>query len=507
MFVTGCWPPLSRHSLVWLAEEPAARLAAEHWRRGLPFVLCRRRDGEELSLGFCLPPGTGGKPSRHALAVHAHEIGMVARPPLLGEVMSVLPAWKTLLPLPASGHLRVFGSAMWEYLTHETFLRTDSDLDLLWELRAGDNPAGAIEFFERADALLPGRIDGEISFPGGGEVAWREWASSSPKVVLKSMAEVVLVPRGLLLDRLQAAPRPARSLARAAVEALLEELELYPKPGLVSAHDSGSHADMDYLLMRNSAESLFEFLAEIETNPGDFQDCLKPIGLRAERRMLEVTGGVNTHRGAIFLLGLLVAATARADQPTPAAIRESLLRHYGPALQEHDRTIPHPASHGAAARALDASTGARREAAHGFPAVFATALPHFQTLLADGICRQAAALETLLLLMARTGDSNLLHRGGKAGAAQARAAAAKFLQTGGVRRNGWFQELQRLHADFVENHWSPGGCADLLAAVLFLERVSRYSPRFPSQICGLDPKYPNSNQIPKIILSGANHLK
>jgi triphosphoribosyl-dephospho-CoA synthase len=102
----------------------------------------------------------------------------------------------------------------------------------------------------------------------------------------------------------------AELIADQAVLALLQELAVWPKPGLVSYADSGSHADMDAAMLQASAEALRPFLAELARAGQDGSDMagLRAIGLRAEAAMLAVTGGVNTHRGAIFGLGLLCAA-------------------------------------------------------------------------------------------------------------------------------------------------------------------------------------------------------
>jgi triphosphoribosyl-dephospho-CoA synthetase len=102
----------------------------------------------------------------------------------------------------------------------------------------------------------------------------------------------------------------AELIADRAVLALLHELAAWPKPGLVSHVDSGSHTDMDAAMMQSSAEALRPFFAELAMagQEGADMGCLRTIGLRAESAMLAATGGVNTHRGAIFGLGLLCAA-------------------------------------------------------------------------------------------------------------------------------------------------------------------------------------------------------
>jgi len=103
-------------------------------------------------------------------------------------------------------------------------------------------------------------------------------------------------------------------LAAAAVGALLAELETWPKPGLVSHVDSGSHADMDASTFKASAIAIAPFFGHLAVAgaAGSDMDGLREIGVEAERAMLAATGGVNTHRGAIFGLGLLCAAAGAA---------------------------------------------------------------------------------------------------------------------------------------------------------------------------------------------------
>src|SRR5450830_1577900 len=103
-----------------------------------------------------------------------------------------------------------------------------------------------------------------------------------------------------------------RKMAREAVRSLYQELVLYPKPGLVSLVDNGSHQDMDAATFMRSLFSLrryFLAIAEAGARGAPFS-LLKQLGVQAERRMLSATGGVNTHRGAIFSLGMLCAAVA-----------------------------------------------------------------------------------------------------------------------------------------------------------------------------------------------------
>ena len=253
----------------------------------------------------------------------------------------------------------------------------------------------------------------------------------------------------------------SRRLADLAVGALLDEVELYPKPGLVSPVDTGSHDDMDCVLMRTSAESLrepFSRIAEAAAAGAAFESGLVPLGVEAERRMLDATGGVNTHRGAIFAMGLLVAASARSGLAAgPDSVRAELLETWGPALLRHARS--------------DARVGARWEAAAGYPSLFERALPHYCHRLHEGFAADVAAIETLFLLIASVSDTNLIHRGGSTGAAFARGRARDFLGSGGIARKDWKPRAIGIHAEFVERNLSPGGAADLLAGTLFIHRT------------------------------------
>ena len=268
-------------------------------------------------------------------------------------------------------------------------------------------------------------------------------------------------------------------LAEAAVAALRDELEAYPKPGLVSPIDSGAHRDMDFDLMCRSAASLrqpFARLAAAGRQGHGFDAALAPLGRSAERVMLEATGGVNTHRGAIFAMGLIVAAIARtpvADgRPAPAAIRATLLREWGEALGAHAAAGERASSHGGLVRQKTGVGGARGEAAQGFPAVFEIGLPAYREALARGLEAKVARIQALFALMEAVDDTTVLYRGGVEAGVFVRRAAAGFLAAGGCAEEGWFGRAEELHRTFVARNLSPGGCADLLAGTLLVAGLS-----------------------------------
>jgi triphosphoribosyl-dephospho-CoA synthase len=266
------------------------------------------------------------------------------------------------------------------------------------------------------------------------------------------------------------------TVARHAVRSLYQELALYPKPGLVSLVDTGSHDDMDASTFVRSLFSLRRYFQDIALAGarGDDFDVLRGLGIDAERRMLLATGGINTHRGAIFSLGLLCAAAGRIGVSTtagwgPGALRTTLQACWGAALAGHRGPAT---SHGAAACARYAAAGAREQAAAGFPAIFELALPTLRRTLAAGRGLRCARIDALFALMAELSDTNVYHRGGPEGARTVRDTSVRFLERGGTAAADWEAQAVAAHHRFVAQRLSPGGAADLLAATCFLHALS-----------------------------------
>jgi len=267
-------------------------------------------------------------------------------------------------------------------------------------------------------------------------------------------------------------------IAEQAVLALLRELAAWPKPGLVSHVDNGSHSDMDAAMMKASAGSLRPFFAELARAGQDGSDmaCLRAIGLRAEAAMLAVTGGVNTHRGAIFGMGLLCAAAGEVTEISVggAAFARSPLGNVITSrwAAEIGRGPIPLFSHGATALRRYGVGGARVEAAGGFRSIYEVGWP----ALREGRSLQpndaeAATVHACFALIAAVGDTNLLHRGGADGMQYATEAAASFLSRGGVGAPDWRARAVDVHSAFVARRLSPGGCADLLAMSLFVDEL------------------------------------
>ncbi len=258
-------------------------------------------------------------------------------------------------------------------------------------------------------------------------------------------------------------------IARLAVRSLYMELALYPKPGLVSLVDNGSHADMNAETFLRSLFSLRGYFARIcqAGMEGAPFHVLKRLGIVAEARMLRATGGINTHRGAIFSLGLLCASFGQAWSQgkaiTPDHLRLTLMESWGPALTMHTISADNQ-SHGAQAARQHGASGAREEAALGLPSVFELALPAMQRTLVQGRSMYHARIDALFVLMNGMSDTNIYHRGGAEGAHTVRRHAARFIELGGTAHAAWRELALACHNTFVAHRLSPGGAADLLAA-------------------------------------------
>ena len=274
-------------------------------------------------------------------------------------------------------------------------------------------------------------------------------------------------------------------IGRLAVRSLYAELSLYPKPGLVSLLDNGSHEDMTASTFMRSMFALRHYFVRITLagSKGAPFARLAALGVEAEQRMLHATGGINTHRGAIFGLGLLCAAlgachaachvssAARPSAITAVDLRTALVARWGAALAFHAR--PGAANtHGTQVTERYRVGGARQEAALGMPAVFDLALPALRGALAAGRGLRRARIDALFALMAHISDTNVYHRGGEDGALVLKRHALAFLDAGGTAAPDWEARAERCHRIFVAHRLSPGGAADLLAAACLVEAAT-----------------------------------
>lgn len=264
----------------------------------------------------------------------------------------------------------------------------------------------------------------------------------------------------------------AEKIAQAAYDAMLKEVNATPKPGLVDLHDNGAHTDMDPDTFYRSAKALRPWIRELyligretsDKTPEALFILLREAGRKAEQAMFAATGGVNTHKGLLFSLALLAGAAGRlqAGSDRPLGIEEWTRE----AASLGRCSLCDLNTDMAVCYRLCGAAGARGEAANGFPSVKNIALPVFTNALSSGSSFNYAAVRTLIALIASVEDSNMLRRGGQEKALLRRRQAKLLLS--GMSEDNYLETVSRLNEEYIADHLSPGGCADLLVLTIFL---------------------------------------
>lgn len=264
-----------------------------------------------------------------------------------------------------------------------------------------------------------------------------------------------------------------------AYDALVFEARLTPKPGLVDAENNGAHADMDLTLLLKSAEALHPYftrfaaqgMTDANEPPSGRLSAIRADGVEAESAMFLATNGVNTHKGAIFLLGVLCYAAERRSmhddtlKPLPIAAEAALVCHG--VTKELEQGA------GRAYQRYGAS-GARGEAESGYPLVLTVALPAYREAIDQNAGEWDAWLIALLRLIEHVDDANVLARCGNSVArelkSQARSIANRYPSGGATM----LEAIRALDEKCRMWQASPGGSADLLACAYFLNTLERH---------------------------------
>ncbi len=257
-------------------------------------------------------------------------------------------------------------------------------------------------------------------------------------------------------------------IAHLACDALRTELNTTPKPGLVDRNDNGAHRDMDLRLMNKSIDSLLPYfirLALYGHRCGENYEVpdaceVRRIGLEAEEAMLNATGGVNTHRGALFSMGLTTLAAAWCST-RDVSVGSKQLREL--IMQVAGQFSPTAGTHGNDAVNAHRVIGALDLAKAGYPQLFSDWLPAYQGYLADDA--STAPHRLLLLIMSQLDDTNVIHRVGYEQAQQVKREARELLD------NYTEPAMQQMNRDYIALNISPGGSADMVALTLFIHSI------------------------------------
>jgi triphosphoribosyl-dephospho-CoA synthase len=266
--------------------------------------------------------------------------------------------------------------------------------------------------------------------------------------------------RHLETSSARAAPPPLASLARAIAAGLRHELYLTPKPGLVDLEDAGSHEDLSLEKMERSIALVERYLADVAASLARGEQLAAQVGLgRAAEERMRAELGANTHKGAIFLGGLVLVGRHRAAADDERSLRSGLAAAAG----ELAAAAP-LGTHGDEARRRFGVRGILGEAAAGLPSVFDAALPAFRAARAAGVDAASASFLMMARLMGTVEDTTALHRCGARGLAQLREDGARLAEL--VPAGLHVPFLRERNAAYRRMNLTMGGVADLLGVAL-----------------------------------------
>lgn len=266
-----------------------------------------------------------------------------------------------------------------------------------------------------------------------------------------------------------------------ALRSLLYEISVTPKPGLVDRINNGAHNDMDFFTFLDSCCTLIPYfktcvslgLRYTSLDIKEFLMLLRTEGVMAEEKMFAATCGVNTHKGAIFSLGLLCAAAGRIAAREHNLDVECLCNEVQNiakyTLEDYDFKISSGTiTGGELAYIKHGITGIRGEAASGFLNVRKIGLPELRKQLEHNKSLNDAGVFALLHLMKYTSDTNVIKRGGKEALDDLKGKAGRIVNQGFPN----MEDVKKLDEYLTKKNISPGGCADLLAVTFFLYFIS-----------------------------------
>lgn len=310
----------------------------------------------------------------------------------------------------------------------------------------------------------------------------QEGSAISASRVRKAMME------GCLWDAIQLVPPTTIPyiIGHLASMALQAELDTTPKPGLVDRNDNGTHRDMDHALMQRSIQALHPYFVRLAqlgfTDKQPCHDEIVNIGIEAEREMFKATGGVNTHKGALFSIGLAAVALAgeafsritQAERCGTMAyndVNSKQIQSLSNSIASLARLFPDTnGTHGSKAKANNILKGALDNAREGYTQLFKAWLPFYIDRIAEG--DNYALHKTLLRIMCDLDDTNIVYRTSIETMKEVKTEAKQMLDTS---RNivNFEAALQAMNTDYIHRNISPGGSADMLSLVVFLSCIVR----------------------------------
>ncbi|AKL96876.1 2-(5''-triphosphoribosyl)-3'-dephosphocoenzyme-A synthase CitG [Clostridium aceticum] len=271
-------------------------------------------------------------------------------------------------------------------------------------------------------------------------------------------------------------------LSELAIKSMLYEVSATPKPGLVDRNNAGAHKDMDFFtFMASSAALSNTFYQCAKAGTGfegkaltELMNSIRPIGIQGEKRMFRTTQGINTHKGLIFSLGIIVAVAAvqyREAQSLKMQVEKICDKVKSMTKGISDRELGNvskasPCTYGEKLFQKYGVKGIRGEVESGFHTVRTHSLPIFQELIKSGKNMNDTLVQVLLHLMTVTEDSNILGRHDWETLEYVKTSAREVLDRGGMFTEEGKQRIIKMDREFIDRNISPGGSADLLAVTM-----------------------------------------
>ncbi|MDR2870211.1 MAG: citrate lyase holo-[acyl-carrier protein] synthase [Deferribacteraceae bacterium] len=276
----------------------------------------------------------------------------------------------------------------------------------------------------------------------------------------------------------------AEIASKQAMRALLYEVSISPKPGLVDRHNSGAHTDMDFFTFIDAATELGSYFRDItkigaatRTTPlAELLPLLRARGIQADEEMFAATGGVNTHKGLIFSLGIICAVIGRRG--LFCTTTDDILADAGQVAAQAlgDLKNTNVQTHGELVFAKHGMAGVRAEAAKGFPSVRDIGLPLLVYLCEEhGFSINDGGVMVLLKLMSKVADTNIVSRSSPEKLAEIQKRANDIFKSSIVNRDELIKQATQLDEELIKENISPGGCADLLAITYFMYFILEFT--------------------------------
>ena len=281
-----------------------------------------------------------------------------------------------------------------------------------------------------------------------------------------------------------------RGVAAEISQALMEEVYTTPKPGLVDREDTGAHTDMDCQTFQKSTEAIAEDLAAMfeagyswEADPETLFPLLRERGKKTEEKMFAATGGVNTHKGIIFTIGILAAAAGISLRNYGKIESESVCRisleMTKKELEQDLRKLKQSSgiTYGEKIYCHLGEKGVRGLAMTGYPILCELTVPHMKQYIANNRDKNQINVQILLEIIAELTDTNVISRTSEKEMRWLQTEAKAILKAGGAFSENGLQKVRELNQICIRKNMSPGGAADLLAATIFLCRMETLMER------------------------------